>query len=281
MAKGDVDYLKSNNIEVNVEDSQGLHQRANNTIVSNNVDVTLQSSINPVWQYFLMQEQKTDITLTSAIAENDDVINVSAGHGFTAVAGEYIVVRCGDLFLQMEVKSVASDAITVFMPIDTDFPDNCSVMRGNINMNVNGSITPVDFEFTSDKNGGVDPVIPIDMATVKITMQHATAGDDSLFGNLAALTNGFYFRKKDGSFMNFGNYKSNQKFKDLGAKVTYTDKAGGGNFSTEIEFDLKEIFTQEVRLDPRTVDKILGKVRDNIALLKFTVSFLGSLTIGE
>ena len=245
------------------------------------IDNNPQSQNNPIWQYFLMQEQKIDITLTASIAEGDNKIDVSAGHGFTGAAGEYIVVRNGDVFLQMEVKSVLGDEIMVGMPVDMDFPDTSSVMRGNINMNVNGSGTPVDFEYTTDKNGGVNPTIPIDLATVKITMQHATAGDDSLFGNLAALTNGFYFRKLNGLAQNFGNYKANQKFKDFGAEATYTDKAGRGNFSTEIEFDVKKIFTQEIRLNPRTIDKILGKVRDNIALLKFTVSLLGSFTSGE
>lgn len=245
------------------------------------IDTNEQSQTLPLFQYFLMNEQKTDITLTSAISVDDEVINVSASHGFTGAAGEYIVVRSGDIFTQMEVKGVATDAISVEMPVDMPFPDTASVIRGNILLNVNGSVSPVDFKFTCDKNGGVDATIPIDLSTVVLTMQHATAADDSKFGDLSALTNGFYFRKSNSDPINFGNYKDNQKFKDLGAIVEYGDKAGAGNFSTSIIFDLKEVFTQEVRLDPRTADFVLGKVRDNINIVKFTVSLIGSFTSGE
>ncbi len=246
------------------------------------VDVNIQSQTLPPFQYFLMNEIKTDITLTAAISIDDEVISVSSGHGFVAAAGEYIVVRSGDFVIQMPVKSVSTDDITVEMPIDIPFPDTASVIRGNIKMNVNGSSTPVDFEYTSDKNGGIAPVVPIDIATVVITMQHAAAGDDSLFGGIAAIANGFYFRKLNGDTMNLGNYKDNQSFKDLGAVVNYTDKAGAGNFATDITFNLKEAFTQEIRLDPGTIDKVLGKVRDNAStLLKFTVSIIGSFTSGE
>ena len=244
-------------------------------------DTNEQSQTLPIFQYFLMNEIKTDITLTDPIGEDEDKINVSAGHGFTAAAGEYIVVRNGDQFLQMEVKAVLDDEIMVEMPISTAFPDTSSVIRGNINMNVNGSATPVDFEYTSDKNGGVNPVIPIDINTVVLTMQHATEADDSKFGDIAALGNGFYFRKVNSGKINFGNYKNNQKFRDFGAIVEYTDKAGAGNFSTSIIFNAKEVFTQEIRLDPRTVDSVLGEVRDNIVLVKFTVSLIGSFTSGE
>ena len=245
------------------------------------IDTNEQSQTLPIFQYFLMNEIKTDITLTAAISENDTKIDVSAGHGFTAAAGEYIVVRNGDQFLQMEVKSVLTNEVMVEMPIGTAFPDTSSVIRGNILLNVNGSITPVDFEYTTDKNGGVNPIVPIDINTVVMTMQHATEADDSKFGDLAALTNGFYYRKLNSGIINFGNYKNNQKFRDVGAIVEYTDKAGAGNFSTSIVFDLKNTFTQEIRLDPRTVDAVLGKVRDNIVLVKFTVSLIGSFTSGE
>lgn len=245
------------------------------------IDTNIQSQTLPLFQYFLMNEQKTDITLTAPISVDDEVINVSAGHGFTAAAGEYIVVRIGDLYTQMAVTGVATNAISIEMPVDTAFPVTASVIRGNILLNVNGSVTPVDFKYTFDKNGGVDATIPIDLNTVVITMQHSSAADDSLFGGIAAITNGFYFRKINTDKINFGNYKNNEKFRDLGAIVEYTDKAGGGNFSTSIVFDLKKVFTQEARLDPRTADFVLGKVRDNINLLKFTVSLIGSFTSGE
>jgi len=248
------------------------------------IDVNIQSQTLPYFQYFLMNELKTDITLTAPILVDDEVVNVSSGHGFVgqvASPGEAIVVRIGDLFFQMLTTTVSGDAISVEMPTDTAFPATASVIRGNILLNVNGSVTPVDFKYTFDKNGGVDPVVPIDLNEIVMTMQHAGAADDSKFGDSAALAKGFYFRKVNSDSINFGNYRNNQKFRDLGAIVEYGDKAGGGNFSTSITFVLKNTYTQEIRLDPRTADEVLGKVRDNIVLVKFTVSLIGSFTSGE
>lgn len=248
------------------------------------IDTNEQSQTLPIFQYFLMNEIKRDIVLTAEILANAEVINVSAGHGFVgqvASPGETIVVRSGDLFLQMLTTTVSTNAIGVEMPISDPFPVTAHVIRGNILLNVNGS-TPVDFEYTTDKDGGIPAIVPIDLNTAVITMQHSTAGDDSTFGDLAALSKGFYFRKVNGDNINLGNYRSNQKFRDLGASLEHGTKAGSGNFSTDIIFDLKKVFTQEIRLDPRIPDKVLGRVRDPLqALLKFTVSLIGSFTSGE
>ena len=252
--------------------------------INGGIDVNIQSTTLPLFQYFLMNELKRDITLTSAIAVDDEVINVSPGHlfvGQVAAPGETIVVRSGDMFLQMLTTTVSTNAIGVEMPIDMAFPDTAHVMRGNILMNVNGSSTPVDFEFTTDRDGDVAAVVPIDLSTIVITMQHTSGATDSLFGGGAALAKGFYFRKINTINTNFGNYRDNQKFRDLGALVNYTDKAGGTNHGTDIVFDVPKVFRQEVRLNPRLADKVLGRVRDNIALEKFTVSLIGSLTSGE
>lgn len=252
--------------------------------VNGGIDVNVQSSTLPVFQYFLMNEIKRDITLTAPIAVDAEVINVSVGHGFVGQAiapGETIVVRSGDIFLQMLTTTVSTNAIGIEMPVAIALPDTAHVMRGNILLNVNGSSTPVDFEFTTDRDGGVDAVVPIDLSTLVITMQHASAATDSLFGGGAVLTKGFYFRKVNNFNTNFGNYRDNQKFRDLGALVGYTDKAGGSNHGTNIVFDIPKVFKQEVRLNPRVADKVLGRVRDNIVLVKFTVSLIGSLTSGE
>lgn len=250
------------------------------------LDVNIQSQTSNLFKYFLMQEQKTDITLTSIITEGEEVINVSPGHGFTGVAGEYIVIRYGDLYTQLKVTGVATNAISVELPIAADFPIDAGVMRGNINMNVDGSGTPVDFEFTSNINGGVNAVVPIDLTTVIITMQHGSnVPDDGKFGGLAALAKGLYFRKLNGDAVNLGNYIKNQDFKDNGALVGYTDKAPAGTNATNVMFDIESVFGQVVRLDPRTLDKVLAKIRDNISsgagMAKLTISLIGSFTSGE
>ena len=250
------------------------------------IDTNAQSQTSPLFQYFLMDEQKTDITLTAPISEDDEIINVSPGHGFTAVAGEYIVVRDGDVFTQKKVISVNVNAITVDMPIANNIPDTAEVIRGNINMNVDGSSAPVDFKYSSNCCGSQNPQIPIDLGTIIITMQHGTnQPDDGRFGGITALTKGMYFRKMNGGRVNLGNYINNQAFKDVGAEVEYTLKAPAGTNATNITFDIETIFGQVVRMDPRLDDFALAKVRDDISssagMNKLTISLVGSFTSGE
>lgn len=250
------------------------------------IDVHVQSSTNALFQYYLMSELKTDITLTAPILADDEVINVSSGHGFTGVAGEYLVVRSGDSFEQTAVVSVDGNAITVEMPVANGFPVESSVIRGNYNMNVDGSGVPVEFKYSSNCCGDVNAITPIDLETVVISMQHGTnVPDDGKFGGIDALENGFYFRKINGERVNFGNYKDNQKFKDFGAAVEYTTKAPSGTNATNIIFDLVEIFGQAVRIDPRNADYVLGLVRDKIdvaeGMSRFVISLVGSFTTGE
>ena len=229
-----------------------------------------------------MQELKTDIVLTSDVSVGDEVINVSSGHGFTAAAGEQLVMFQSNRYTQLKVISVSTDAITVEHPITGDFTiADAVVVRGNILMNVDGSSTPVEFllqlrNFT----------IPIDISKIIITMQHGSnVPDDGKFGGLTALTNGLFFHKMNDSTFSLGNYTTNQDFKDLGGDVEYTDKAPAGTNATNIVFDIKATFGQVIRIHPAVDDMIKGFVRDNISsgagMVKMTASLIGSYTEGE
>lgn len=73
-------------------------------------------------------------------------------------------------------------------------------------------------------------------------MVHASAADDSKFGDLAELTNGYVFRKVlgNGNFGNFTNWKTNGDLAGDMYNVDYTDKAGGGNHGTKGRASVKE-----------------------------------------
>ena len=245
------------------------------------IDVNIQSQTSQLFRYFLMIEQKIDITLTSAITMDDEVVNVSAGHGFTAASGEYIVIRYGDLFTQTKVTAVNANAITVAMPTASGFPDISTVIRGNINMNIDGNASPTDFKFAFP-----GATIPIDLSTIILTMQHgANVPDDGKFGGLAALSKGIYFRQLNGARVNLGNYTNNQAFKDVGAGVEYTDKAPAGTNGTNVNLEIESIFGQVIRMNPRTDDEFIGHVRDDVdavsGMAKMTVAIIGSFTSGE
>ena len=246
------------------------------------VDVVIQDSTSPFIQYFLMNELKTDITLTAPVALGDEVVNVSPGHGFTGAAGEHIVMFENERVLQLAVKSIATNAITIAEPSTVEYTvDDAIIIRGNILMNVDGSGGDVEFKMKLRNF-----TVPVDISQVIMTMQHgANVPDDGKFGGIAALSGGVYYLKEDGSVFSLGNYTANQDFKDIGGKVEYTSKAPAGTNATDITVNMKEVFGQVMRLDPKIDDIIKGIVRDKIdageGMAKFTTSLIGSYTVGE
>ena len=244
------------------------------------IDVFIQSQTEPFFQYFLLSEEKTDILLTSPVSEDDNIINVSATHGFTAVVDEFMVIMEGAKIAQFRVIDVVTNAIEIGGKSDLSFTVAAKVIRGLKNLNKNGVSALKEAFFRFYSPGGT---IPIDLSYVVINMTHPAAADDSTFGDLAALaTTPIYFRKINGSKRNLGTYISNQSFRNFGADVVYTAKAGSGAHSTAITFDLRKIFTKELRLDPRTLDYIVfGNPANLTALTSIHVSILGSLTTGE
>lgn len=245
------------------------------------LDVNVQSQTNSLFQYLIVEEQKTDITLTSAISVDDLVVSVSADHGFSAPVdgSEYMIVRNGDVYFQLKVTGVSTNAITVEMPIDNDFPvEGTTIIRGNAHMNIDGDTTPTTFKFTMD-----GATTPIDINTIIITMNSgASVPDDGKFGGITALTNGMYIRKVDGSIINLGNYTTNQEFKDVGAIVEYTDKAPSGTNGTTITIKFEDVFGQVLRFDPKQDDSLIVYVRDDLSgLSTMTASLVGSYTSGE
>jgi hypothetical protein len=244
-----------------------------------NVKTAAQDQTTPPVQYYLMREDKTDIILASPVNVGDTVFSLASGpsgHGFTA-GGEYLSIMQDGAFLQTKVKSVSGNDITLSEPATTPFTLDATIIRGSVEMNINGSVTPNNFQFYLR-----DAVVPIDIETAVITMWHTATGDDSHFGDLNALTNGLLFQRSDGTIQNYGLYRSNSDFVELGSKLTYTDKAGGGLFATQIFFDIKDIYGVALRLNPKTADKFIGTVQDDLTgLARMRVSLMGQYTIGE
>lgn len=238
-------------------------------------NVNIKNQTYPPFQYYMMRELKNDISLVSPAIVDDTILNVSPGHGF--LTGDWLVIWDCNRYEQAIIKNVAGDLITLDNPIASNFSVQSTVIRGNINFNVDGSITPVNFVL---KLYGC--IIPIYINEVVITMQSGiSVPDDGKFGGIPALTNGLFFRQTNGINTNLGSYKSNQDFLDRSANVIYTSSAPAGTNGTQIKFSVLNSFGQVLYLDPIKNDYILGRVRDDLTgLNKMTVSLIGSFTDG-
>lgn len=240
------------------------------------VDNHAQDQTTSPFHYYLMREDKTDISLIDSVTIGGSTFIASSGHGFTA-SGEYVSIFGNGLYTQSEVVAVDADTITILSPFANLFVPGATVIRGSIDMNVDADTTSQEFVFNYR-----DGIIPIDVQCIHVVLQHGSAADDSKFGDLAALTNGVAFRKENLTVANFGVYRSNQDFKEFGAVVNYTDKAGGGNHSTTAVFKVKDIYGVVVRFDPRTQEAFIGTTRDDLStLVRFRIALMGQFTEGE
>lgn len=242
------------------------------------IDVFIQSNTSNLFQAFLQTYDKEDITLTSDVNIDDRIINVSAGHGITA--GDSLIIYTDDYHHQFAVVSVSVNAITMEAPFYFPFPvANTTIIRGKTDVNVLGSLgSPVIFKFGLP---GINQ-LPIDVNKGIILMGHTADQDDSKYGGIAALTNGFLIRKENAVKFNLGIYRSNRDYKLNNGEVVPTDKAPAGEFGTEIRFKIQgqENFDQVIRF--QYGDYLTGYVQDDLRSLLFKkVSLIGSYTSGE
>lgn len=227
------------------------------------LDIWVQDQTTPPFLRYFMTEDKTDITLTSVVSKDDTVISVSSGHGFTA-GGEYILIMYGDYAQQSKVLNVSDNDITIESPIGINLPiENVQIIRGSIEMNVDGSSTPVTFYCRIGNNAR-----PIHIQHMHVFMTDATEGTDVLYGGATALTNGLFVRKENEIGINLGVYKSNQDFLQFGSGNghNYIERVLGTDFGMNFPFELKKNYGVVLQLS-NSQEYIKAVVRDNLTVL--------------
>jgi hypothetical protein len=172
--------------------------------------VTLQDQTSPtVIVKFSILEQST--TTTAPIAVDDYVIPVTDATGI--VAGKYLTIfdPASIRFTTFYVVSVNALNVTVDSPADFAYPSGSYVDISSTNLAVNGAVTPVIAGLRNNAGQSPPPGIALSMDVTRLLFHcvAATSVDLTLFGDLAALTNGLLVRRRDGAYYNIFNVKSN------------------------------------------------------------------------
>ena len=108
-----------------------------------------------------------------------------------------------------QVGAAAGLVLTLDTPLDYDYEIGDQLTCGTDNLAVDGSSTTQIFSLRA-----ADPGIPITIDVTRIIIECITASATSLdkFGDLAALTHGFVFRRVDGFYNNIFNVKTGGQF---------------------------------------------------------------------
>jgi len=172
--------------------------------------VTLQDQGTPsVITKFSILEQST--TTTADVAIGGYVLPVASVTGIAA--GKYLSVfdPVGVRFTNFYVISVASLNVTVDTQIDFAYPSGSYVDVQETNLAVNGSVTPVIAGIRNNAGAEPPPGIDLSVDITRLIFQiiATSAVDLTLFGDLAALTNGVMCRRRNVSYHNIFNVKTN------------------------------------------------------------------------
>jgi hypothetical protein len=165
------------------------------------LDISWQDQHTPIVDLYL-HKHLGNMTLASNTSIGDTTLSLAVSHDVSS--GECICLKESDRFYQGQATSVFSvNNISLDTPLDYAYTTAATASRTNKNMNVDGSGTTQIFH--------VKPPVGVswDITRIMFYIQDGTAMDTSTFGGIAALANGIVLRKKDGTYKNIFNAKSN------------------------------------------------------------------------
>jgi len=175
------------------------------------------------------QKGKGSETLAADAVVDTYTVTLSAGHsaaiGDTLVLFEQQVV--GEPFLyEGMILGVLGDVLTLDRPLNFSYTSaGTFAILTETEMAVDGSVTRQIYR--------VQPptFYSFDITRMTISMVMGTQGDDALFGDLTALTNGItvrLVRDYENEYFNMANWKDNGHIAETCYDMVYTERSGGG-----------------------------------------------------
>lgn len=185
------------------DESEGIARTTNGGL-----DVNIQDQFtDAVIANFNRVTNSTALTNVVAINDLDIVVDDATG----ASAGSYIILfhPASVRFSVFTALNVVSTTITLDTPIDFAYPAGTFVDIATTNLAVDGSSTTQTFGL----RGTGTPIgisLSVDITRIIFTCITAAAVDLSKFGDIATgIDNGLVLRKRDGTFHNIFNVKTN------------------------------------------------------------------------
>ncbi|MBE9489010.1 MAG: hypothetical protein IMY67_01830 [Bacteroidetes bacterium] len=248
------------------------------------VDVAIQDQTTPDISLFMAQELDT-FTLKVNGEIDDKVFNITTT-GETPVAGNHIMLQENDSFYQVEIKTAVpvtgnEYTITARMPLDFAYTTSANGYLQNVDftVDVGTDIAPVKFALSPK---GMGDTVEWDVTRMVINATMSSAGDEGLFTNISKLTNGLYFRTKNGITQNLFNARDNSDLsvQSAGDNSYYTRSGGGGTFgmSSRVTFNGQDKRGIVKRLKAISNDEFQGFNRDDLtAITSYRVILQGQV----
>ena len=249
--------------EVYLTDSGGTPLNTTNS----GLDVNIQDQHTDVLDYYLRRDVNAlAFSAVQTLNSYDAVVAINPG----VTVGNIIRIQEDNRLFQAMILNAAGTTLTLDTPLDFPFTSAATVAESSIDMNVDGSVTPVVFSLEPNFD------YEWDVVRLMFSMTHSAAGDDSKFGSLSALTRGLVLRKVNSINHTIFNVKTNGDIRLRAYDLDYSDKAGAGLYGTSFRrtFGGQSSNGVVVRLDGSASESIEIVIQDDLTSLD---SFRGIL----
>lgn len=210
-----------------------------------------------------LNQVKGVATLTENFSLDDITLTLNDTTGITI--GDYIAVFSvqNGIYYTGNVLDINGNILTVDTPSDFNFIPGDPFRYAIKKMNVDGSITPQVFSLKSGE--GLD--ITIDVTRIIFHILDQSAMDDNKFGGIPSLEKGIVLRKKDGTYQNLFNVKSNGEIGELAYDKEYDNKAPAGfyGFTSRLTFAGQNKMGVAIRISQE--DDLQLIIQDDLTLL--------------
>lgn len=212
---------------------------------------------------FIKQLALTTLSATAAVGAK--TIVVTSTTGFVDGVTVAVFTSEGDFYIGQQVGAVAGNTVTLDTPICIKFPAGSNALAANHHLNVNGSSTTQIFQIGPV---GLGTGVTVDITRIMGYIQTDSTMDDSLFGNLAALTNGVVLRINGETIKNVWNVKTNGEIGLICFDAALSNRAPSGSFG----FRFRNTYAGQgkhgvtLRLEPG--DKLEILIQDNLTALE-------------
>jgi hypothetical protein len=211
----------------------------------------------------------TDIPLIGATSiQNNNVYTIGLDDTTGAAVGGMIEIWGPVFFFQAEITAFDASTVTLKMPVGWPFTTADVVYIGTADMDVDGSVTPVEFTFAPPSHSTID----FSITRFMITMVTATQPVDTKYGDLTALTNGIMYSGcgSIGGVLIYNNaftVSDNGEYRERAYDVTYTERTtpateyGVGVRKTFSGLDKSGTYIPNRRA---TSERFIATVQDNL-----------------
>jgi len=174
---------------------------------------------------FFHQHTATTTTFAANAPAGSTQITLTSATGFTV--GDFLHIQDGVIeTVHPRITVLAGTLATLDRPLDNPYVIGDTITKTLRSMDVLGTIlAPQSFK----AHPLITEIWHIEAITIELT--HGTAGDNGVFGNLTALTNGVILRLHNGltgQNTTFTNWKTNSGILLDTGNIDYSTRSGGG-----------------------------------------------------